>query len=358
MPEATVTPRGCFVLTTDLSAAAADAIRSALTFEKENQYIVVDTDASAVRAYVETDQRIWVPLHFAERTMTLDVTAWRDPPRHKLAAALPGLRATQAPVVAAVLECFGQPLGSALVVAPTGSGKTVMTLTVAAALRVRTVVVVPRQALADQWEAQIKRWLPDWRLGALKGAAKQTPGDIVVVVLRTMAMSEIPAAHFAGYDLLVFDEIHNIAAETMARALFRFQPHYLLGLSATPERKDGMHVLFKFFFAKTIAMGGALEKQQSHVWVYRFACKTRETHIRGGDKLNLSKMVPKTHVDDTARGGARAHQPAAQHHHALDRKAARGLIGDGRPARPARGAREAVSAGQRAAHGRDDAGGL
>lgn len=290
MPEATVTPRGCFVEVADLSTAAADAIRSALTFEKENQYI--EADGSAVRAYAESGSKIWVPLHFAERTMTLDVTKWRDPPRPRLPALLPDLRAAQAPVVTAVVDCFSQPLGSALVVAPTGSGKTVMTLTIAAAIGVRAVVVVPRQALADQWEAQIKKWLPDWRLGALKGAAKQVPGDIVVVVLRTMAMSEIPASHFAGYDLLVFDEIHNIAAETMARALFRFQPHYLLGLSATPERKDGMHAIFKFFFAKTIAMGGALEKQQSHVWVYRFACKTRETHIRGGDKLNLSKMVP------------------------------------------------------------------
>ncbi len=304
MPEATVTPRGCFVETAELSAAGADALRAALTFEKENQYIESD---GTVRAYVETANKLWVPLHFAERTMTLDVTAWREPPRPRLPSSLPGLRPAQTPVVAGVLERFAQPFGSALVVAPTGSGKTVMTLAVAAALGTRTVVVVPRQALADQWEANIRKWLPAWRLGALKGASKQVAGDIVVVVLRTMAMSEIPAAHFAGYDLLVFDEIHNIAAETMARALFRFQPHYLLGLSATPDRKDGMHVLFRFFFAHTIAMGGDLEKQTSHVWVYRYACTTRAVHIRGGDKLNLSKMVTQVNVDDRARRGARAH---------------------------------------------------
>lgn len=179
----------------------------------------------------------------------------------------------------------------ALIVAPTGSGKTVLAIAIASALGLRTLIVVPKQQLLTQWEQEIRKFAPNLSIGLIQGAQKYKSGQVILSILRTMGMSKLPESHFDGIDLLIIDEVHNVAASKMSNTFFRFQPSFVIGLSATPERRDNMHEMFKYFLGpKVIQVGQKLEKQSTSIVIHNYTTKHKNIHMRN-EKLNLSKMM-------------------------------------------------------------------
>jgi superfamily II DNA or RNA helicase len=91
-------------------------------------------------------------------------------------------------------------------------------------------------------------FLPDARVGRIQGETCEIDGkDIVIAMLQTLSMKEIPISTFKPLGLIIVDECHHIASEVFVQALPKVTSKYMLGLSATPNRKDGlMHVAHWF----------------------------------------------------------------------------------------------------------------
>jgi len=125
--------------------------------------------------------------------------------------------------------------------APTGSGKTVMACALIAERAVSTLVLINKTALAGQWREQIKRFL-GVKAGQLGGGRKKTSGQIDIMLLQTLA--RLPAKEVAEltgcYGQVIVDECHHIAAGTYEQVIARIEATWWLGLTATPERKDGL----------------------------------------------------------------------------------------------------------------------
>jgi len=130
----------------------------------------------------------------------------------------------------------------------TGGGKTVCALYIASRLKVPTLVIVHNTFLRDQWIDRIRAFLPKARIGRVQADVVDVADkDVVIVMLQTLSMKELNDNLFAPIGLVIVDECHHIASEVFVQALPKVTSRYMLGLSATPDRKDKLMFAIHWF---------------------------------------------------------------------------------------------------------------
>lgn len=130
--------------------------------------------------------------------------------------------------------------GRGVIVLPTGAGKTVVALGLAAKLGLRTLVVVPTIELLQQWRGALAQHL-GYPLDAvgIVGGGKRTVRDLTVITYDSAAM---PIRRLDGFGLIVVDEVHHLPARAYRAIAGKVNAPFRLGLSATPERSDDGHL--------------------------------------------------------------------------------------------------------------------
>lgn len=180
---------------------------------------------------------------FELRTTYGDPTAWRTAP-----VAFAGkLRPPQETAVTALLDAWrAKNLGSILQALP-GTGKTVMGLATVAHVRLPTLVVVHKEFLRDQWLERIRQYLPDAKVGLIQGDTCDYRGKhIVVGMAQTLWSKPLPSEALRYFGLMLVDEVHRMGAPTWSKIPARFPARLRLGLTATPDRKDGLADAFRW----------------------------------------------------------------------------------------------------------------
>lgn len=143
--------------------------------------------------------------------------------------------------------------GGGLLEIPCGRGKTVIALNIISKLKTKTLVIVHKGFLVEQWIERIQQFLPKARIGKIQGQIIDIDGkDVVIGMLQSLSMKEYPQNMFKEFGLLIVDEVHHIAAEVFVRSLFKIITKNVLGLSATMQRKDGLSKVFKMFLGEII----------------------------------------------------------------------------------------------------------
>eukprot|EP00798_Chlamydomonas_sp_ICE-L_P000874 gene874-biopygen4472 len=152
------------------------------------------------------------------------------------------LRPVQESVVSSFLDRACDPkVAGGIITLPCGSGKTVVALKIASELACKTLIVVHKEFLLSQWRERIEQFMPDASVGLVKAGVTDTHGrDVVLASLQSLSMKSYAADTFSEFGLLIVDECHRVGTEVFSRALFKTTFRYSLGLSATPDRKDGM----------------------------------------------------------------------------------------------------------------------
>ena len=144
-------------------------------------------------------------------------------------------------------------VGGGLLEIPCGRGKTVIALKIIAELRKKTLVIVHKGFLLNQWIERIAEFLPGAKVGRIQGQIIDLDGkDIVIGMLQSLSMKEYPAELFASFGLTIVDECHHISSEVFCRSLQKIMTRYTLGLSATMQRKDGLTKVFKMFLGEIV----------------------------------------------------------------------------------------------------------
>jgi superfamily II DNA or RNA helicase len=129
-----------------------------------------------------------------------------------------------------------------------GGGKTVLALYLTAYFKKKTLILVHKEFLMNQWKEEIQAFLPDARVGLIKQSKVQVADkDIVIASVQSVAMRDYPAEVFESFGMIIIDECHHMGAEVFSRALPKITSRIMLGLSATLERNDGMTKVFCWY---------------------------------------------------------------------------------------------------------------
>lgn len=135
----------------------------------------------------------------------------------------------------------------------TGMGKTVMALNILTKLKVKTIIIVHKEFLMNQWIERIKEFIPKATVGKIQGKSLEIENnDIVIAMLQTLCIREFSPNLFQKFGLTIIDEVHHMGAEVFSQALGKVVTKYTLGLSATMNRKDGLSKVFKMYLGDVI----------------------------------------------------------------------------------------------------------
>lgn len=130
-----------------------------------------------------------------------------------------------------------------------GFGKTIGSISLACTVKFKTLVIVNKIVLMKQWEESINKFCPTAKVQLLKPKTDvQEDADFYVV--NAINVEKMDRQLFSSVGTLICDEIHQLLAETLSRSLLHINPRYVIGLSATPKRYDGLDVLFDLYFGK------------------------------------------------------------------------------------------------------------
>ena len=134
--------------------------------------------------------------------------------------------------------------GGGVLSLPCGYGKTYLAIRTAAHLSVKTLVIVHQEFFLDQWKKAIEQF-SDANVGIIQGKIVDVEGkDIVIGMLQSISSKREYGNLFDQFGFVIVDEVHHIGSEKFSRALPKIHTRYMLGLSATPKRKDGTSNVF------------------------------------------------------------------------------------------------------------------
>lgn len=140
---------------------------------------------------------------------------------------------------------------------------TVLSLNIISVLKKKTLVIVNKEFLMNQWIERIAEFLPSARVGRIQSTILDIENkDIVLGMLQSISMKDYDSSVFDSFGLTIIDEVHHISSEVFSRALFKIVSKYMLGLSATMERKDGTTDVFKMFLGDVAFKGEHTEKHR------------------------------------------------------------------------------------------------
>ena len=208
--------------------------------------------ASPFPVYRESQQKLYVPRLYGEKMYgianEIKISEGED-----ITLDFKGdLRPFQIPIVNKYVE-HAKKSGCGLLEVPCGFGKTVMALKIISLLKKKTLVIVHKEFLLEQWVERIQEFLPGAQIGRIQGQIIDTEDkDIVIGMLQSLSMKTYPTSLFQEFGLTIVDETHHIAAEVFSNALFQIVTPYMLGLSATMTRKDGLTRVFKLFLGEVV----------------------------------------------------------------------------------------------------------
>ena len=292
-----LSPRGYSVIKADLTAPELEALRKELTM------VPKDTmgggggggGSGEFTVYRESANKIYVPKYFGLRR-------FGAPQRRTIPEGAPttlrfagSMRPEQLQPASVFIEAARDPMRMGGILSlPCGAGKTVIALHIVATLGRKTLIVVHKDFLLNQWRERIAEFLPDAKIGLVKAQTIDVDNrDVVIASLQSLSMKEYDDDLFADVGLLVIDECHRVGTEVFSRALAKTNFRYSLGLSATVQRKDGMTKAFVHFLGDVLYKGKRREDTVDVVQ-HRFYDPdprySREEMI-GIGKPNVSRMI-------------------------------------------------------------------
>ena len=145
--------------------------------------------------------------------------------------------------------------GGALLVLPCGFGKTVVSLAIAATLKRKTLIIVTSVELAHQWTERIQQFV-GCSVGWIQGDTCDTEPLMVIAMLQTLLRRQPDLTMFGT---CIVDEAHHVAARSFSQVMPLVPCRYILGLSATPKRKDGLKKVLHWCLGPT-----AFEAKRDH----------------------------------------------------------------------------------------------
>lgn len=134
--------------------------------------------------------------------------------------------------------------------APTGSGKTALALSMIATRQQKTLIIVHTKELLDQWHDRIQTFLncDNYEVGTVGNGKFRIGRRLTVALVQSLYKKVNELQKIFGQ--VIIDEVHRSPSRTFSEAINGLAPKYILGLSATPYRRDGLNKFIEWHVGK------------------------------------------------------------------------------------------------------------
>jgi len=182
----------------------------------------------------------------------------------------------------------------------TGYGKTTIALYLASILKLKTLILVHKTFLQDQWYDRIKQFT-NANIGMIRQQKIDIENkDIVIGMLQSVSMIDYDLAIFKDFQVLICDECHHLGSRVFSRALFKLCPKYTIGLSATPTRNDGLTKVIKWFMGDVLVKVERKGDNAVYIKAFEYTAtdklfEEKKRWFKGKTKPDTVKMITNMH---------------------------------------------------------------
>ena len=244
----------------DLSIQDRTKIAKALRFNKKETEYNKGKPSATVYAYdIETQEDneelgyIYLPFWWGLHNIKTAVRPERAVFQQIEAKFAGSLRPLQQEVRAEALSLLNR-FGSCILSLYTGAGKTITSINIAAKTKLKTLILCHRLVLIEQWKQSVEKVCPGAKIQVLKGSEKKATDRLDesndFFIMNALNVSKKGHSYFDCIGTVIVDELHVMGTEKLSEAFSYVQPRYLIGLSATPYRSDGMDAMLDAYFGK------------------------------------------------------------------------------------------------------------
>jgi len=187
--------------------------------------------------------------------------------------------------------------------APTAFGKTAVAAWLIAARKVNSLVLVHRQQLMDQWRERLAMFLqlPAKSIGEIGGGKTNRTGCVDVAVIQSLHRKETVKDFVAEYGQVIVDECHHISAFTFEQVMRQVKARYVVGLTATPTRKDGHHPIIYMQCGPILFNLSARKMTETNPFEHRVIPRVTEFQMRPENSDVTIQDIYAGLVDDRSR---------------------------------------------------------
>jgi superfamily II DNA or RNA helicase len=159
--------------------------------------------------------------------------------------------------------------GSCIASLYTGWGKTFASLYIASLLGVKTIILVNKESLMEQWREQITKFL-NVSPGIIQGKNVNTNECICIGMIQSISMKDYPEEIFKDFSFAVYDETHHYCSKVFSSVFYKIGAKYNLGLTATLKRADRLEHTLEWFLGK-VAVNVQLLIIEPEIHIYNFS---------------------------------------------------------------------------------------
>ena len=211
------------------------------------QYSIIKKQSPKIQVFQEYDNYLAVPKYYG-------LSKFGKPYKNKETAGESiniefkgSLRDMQKEIINNILPHINNTGGGVLCL-PCAAGKTVLSLYLISQFKVKTLVIVHKTFLLNQWKERAEQFT-NAKLGILQRDKIDVEGkDIVIGMLQSIAKDKYNEDIFKDFGMVIFDEAHHAPSEYFSRALPIIASKITIGLSATPKRSDGLEQILYWYF--------------------------------------------------------------------------------------------------------------
>jgi superfamily II DNA or RNA helicase len=254
-----------------------------------------NNDAKPFPIYLESPNKLYLPRYYGIKNNGAPSEIKLSIPTKTNMKFAKSLKPKQEPIVDAFIKSLNPDYGGGIISVPCGYGKTVIALYIAAQLNLKTLVVVHKEFLVNQWKERIEEFIPGAEVGRIQSKIIKTQNkDIVLGMLQSISMIDYQDDLFNDFGLVIYDECHHLGAEVFSKALLKTNCKYTLGLSATPNRNDGLSRVFEWYLGPIVYRIKKRDDNNVDVKLIDFVDNSQEysKEIRNyNKKLNCAAMI-------------------------------------------------------------------
>tara|TARA_B110001450_G_scaffold254547_1_gene280135 strand:+ start:564 stop:1862 length:1299 start_codon:yes stop_codon:yes gene_type:complete len=165
--------------------------------------------------------------------------------------------------------------GSCIASLYTGWGKTFASLYISHLLGVKTIILVNKESLMEQWKEQIEKFL-GVSPGIVRGKIVDTTKSVCIGMIQSISMKDYPEEVFKDFSFAVYDETHHYCSKVFSSVFYKIGAKYNLGLTATLKRADRLEYTLGWFLGK-VAVNIQLLIIEPEIHVYNFSDFSEDT---------------------------------------------------------------------------------